>query len=373
MLLVPESYYMQVDKLNKVIEEAGEMNLDYTREEVITMEQAKKNRAITVLFILSIVMFCITNMIDGPNLWYTVLRISFHLYWDYIPLIILGIVFAAFPLLAIVFTKKKVVSIVFSIINLLLAFFLIIFMFNYYVPMSVKQYVALTKLIDWSMYVIASVLLLLSAMGVMKNKKILAILFFMMGFISIILYDVSLWSMRYYCDLCPLSRSILYFVFGSGVLFASDEFAPVEKKTISSEQAIQTQNNQGGVSTMARKNKLTAILLSIFTGGLGIDRFYLGYTTLGVVKLLTLGGFGIWTLIDLIMICTGSLRPADGSPWEEEVCATQVQTAAPVQPAAVNNNATSIEALEKLAKLHEQGILTDDEFQQKKSELLTKI
>lgn len=283
--------------------------------------------------------------------------------------------FAAFPLLAIVFTKKKVVSIIFSIINLLLAVFLIIFMFNYYVP-SVKQYVALRTLIDWSMYVIASVLLLLNAIGVMKNKKILTILFFMMGFISIILYDVSVWLMEhqsYYYDLCPLSRSILYFVFGSGLLFASDEFAPVEKKTISSEQAIQTQNNQGGVSTMARKNKLTAILLSIFTGGLGIDRFYLGYTTLGVVKLLTLGGFGIWTLIDLIMICTGSLRPADGSPWEEEVCATQVQTAAPVQPAAVNNNATSIEALEKLAKLHEQGILTDDEFQQKKSELLTKI
>ena len=59
--------------------------------------------------------------------------------------------------------------------------------------------------------------------------------------------------------------------------------------------------------------------------------------------------------------------------WEEEIRATQVQAAAPVQPAAVNNDATNIEALEKLAKLHEQGILTDDEFQQKKSELLTKI
>ena len=35
---------------------------------------------------------------------------------------------------------------------------------------------------------------------------------------------------------------------------------------------------------MAHKNKLTAILLSIFTGGLGIDRFYLGYTGLGIVR-----------------------------------------------------------------------------------------
>lgn len=121
---------------------------------------------------------------------------------------------------------------------------------------------------------------------------------------------------------------------------------------------------------MAHKNKLTAILLSIFTGGLGIDRFYLGYTGLGVAKLLTCGGLGIWALIDLIMICTGSLRPADGSPWEEEVRVTQVRAVAPVQPAAVNNNADTLEALEKLAKLHEQGILTDEEFQQKKRNCL---
>lgn len=70
------------------------------------------------------------------------------------------------------------------------------------------------------------------------------------------------------------------------------------------------------------------------------------------------------------MICTGSLRPADGSPWEEEVRVTQVRAVAPVQPAAVNNNAATLEALEKLAKLHEQGILTDEEFQQKKRNCL---
>lgn len=122
---------------------------------------------------------------------------------------------------------------------------------------------------------------------------------------------------------------------------------------------------------MAHKNKLTAILLSIFVGTLGIDRFYLGYTGLGIVKLLTLGGFGIWALIDLIMICTGSLRPADGSPWEEE------QTSA-ITPSAVSqqnwdSSINSVDAIEKLAKLHEQGILTDEEFQQKKADLLAKL
>lgn len=61
------------------------------------------------------------------------------------------------------------------------------------------------------------------------------------------------------------------------------------------------------------KSKTTAIILSVLLGYLGVDRFYLGYTGLGILKLLTGGGFGIWYLIDLIMICTGSLKAADGS------------------------------------------------------------
>ena len=126
---------------------------------------------------------------------------------------------------------------------------------------------------------------------------------------------------------------------------------------------------------MAHKNKLTAILLSVFVGSLGVDRFYLGYTGSGVVKLLTLGGFGIWTLIDLVMICTGSLRPADGSPWEEEV--RQEQVPVMVQPTVIqpiqNNSVSGIEAIEKLAKLHEQGILSDEEFNQKKADILAKM
>ncbi|SHN09978.1 TM2 domain-containing protein [Polaribacter sp. KT 15] len=61
------------------------------------------------------------------------------------------------------------------------------------------------------------------------------------------------------------------------------------------------------------KSQVTALLLSLFLGGLGVDRFYLGYTLLGVLKLITLGGFGIWYIIDLILIITGDLQPKNGS------------------------------------------------------------
>lgn len=59
------------------------------------------------------------------------------------------------------------------------------------------------------------------------------------------------------------------------------------------------------------KSQLLALILVFFVGGLGVHRFYLGYTWQGIVQLLTLGGCGIWTLIDFIRIITGDLKPKD--------------------------------------------------------------
>lgn len=63
-----------------------------------------------------------------------------------------------------------------------------------------------------------------------------------------------------------------------------------------------------------QRDWLTTVLLSFFLGSLGIDRFYLGYTGLGVAKLLTLGGCGVWALIDLIMIIMNNVPDAQGRP-----------------------------------------------------------
>lgn len=61
------------------------------------------------------------------------------------------------------------------------------------------------------------------------------------------------------------------------------------------------------------KSQIVAAVLCFFLGGLGIHRFYLGYTWQGVVQLLTGGGCGIWALIDFIRILIGDLGPKDGT------------------------------------------------------------
>lgn len=56
------------------------------------------------------------------------------------------------------------------------------------------------------------------------------------------------------------------------------------------------------LQALAIKDPTTMLLVSLFGGGLGIDRFMIGDTGLGVAKLLTCGGFGIWSIIDWFMI-----------------------------------------------------------------------
>ncbi|HEX6426575.1 MAG TPA: TM2 domain-containing protein [Niastella sp.] len=65
-------------------------------------------------------------------------------------------------------------------------------------------------------------------------------------------------------------------------------------------------------ATAGEKSQIIAAILCFFLGGIGVHRFYLGYIWQGVVQILTLGGCGIWALIDFIRILTGDLKPKDG-------------------------------------------------------------
>ena len=110
---------------------------------------------------------------------------------------------------------------------------------------------------------------------------------------------------------------LLMLLFVSSYSYASFHVKK-QKETISTIQSIENDalNNYELASSAQgaanNKSQLTALLLSIFVGWLGIHRYYLGYIWQGVVQTLTFGVFGIWTLIDLIRIATGDLQPKSG-------------------------------------------------------------
>ena len=60
------------------------------------------------------------------------------------------------------------------------------------------------------------------------------------------------------------------------------------------------------------KSKIVAALLCFFLGCLGVHRFYTGHILSGLLMLLTAGGFGIWVLIDFILILCGKFKTKEG-------------------------------------------------------------
>jgi TM2 domain-containing membrane protein YozV len=79
---------------------------------------------------------------------------------------------------------------------------------------------------------------------------------------------------------------------------------------VNSGQSKDSNNNQ--TKSSSGKSQLIALLLAILLGSLGVARFYLGHTGMGILYLLTGGLCGIGYIIDIILIATGSLKPKNG-------------------------------------------------------------
>ena len=87
---------------------------------------------------------------------------------------------------------------------------------------------------------------------------------------------------------------------------------PVKRNNNSNSLVIKNDNSSISNNTLtavAGDNQTVAVLLCFFLGAIGVHRFYLGDTLIGVIQLLTLGGLGVWTLIDFIRLLIGDLGP----------------------------------------------------------------
>ncbi|EGV29661.1 MAG: TM2 domain-containing protein [Prevotella sp.] len=87
-----------------------------------------------------------------------------------------------------------------------------------------------------------------------------------------------------------------------GKYFPEERFADV--KTILESMS---EDKQAALAMAGFKDPTITLIISLLGGGLGIDRFYIGDTGLGVAKLLTCGGLGIWSIIDWFLIM-GAVR-----------------------------------------------------------------
>ena len=163
--------------------------------------------------------------------------------------------------------------------------------------------------------------------------------------------------------------SAFYFLFST----EGRSWFPVKKKNTKSKDVLPESTNN---STISDKDFVPTMLLCFFLGGLGMHRFFVGKTGTGILMLLTIGGLGIWWIIDLIMIAMGSFKDIHGRAIIYQSTNTANTAPSTHVPGKVEEAppAKDIPAeIEKLADLKDKGIITDEEFQQKKQELLERI
>ena len=86
-------------------------------------------------------------------------------------------------------------------------------------------------------------------------------------------------------------------------LMMNNKYFPESQIGFLRERLLACDDSKAGfIQTMQFKDPIISLILSLLIGGWGIDRFYIGDTGLGIAKLVTCGGLGIWAIIDWFLI-----------------------------------------------------------------------
>jgi len=88
---------------------------------------------------------------------------------------------------------------------------------------------------------------------------------------------------------------------------------------------------------VSERSRLAAALMAFFLGWLGVHRFYVGKIGTAILMVLTVGGFGIWATIDLIMILTGAFTDAAGRPLRKWVAEERLTPGSPPMAVPVSD------------------------------------
>lgn len=129
------------------------------------------------------------------------------------------------------------------------------------------------------------------------------------------------------------------------------------------------------LSSMNLKDPTTMLVISLFFGTFGVDRFLLGDIGMGVLKLLTFGGFGILAIIDWFSVMDKT-KEHNFNTFIETLSITKNSYATVgTTPVARNNSSntntsSNISKLKEYKQLFDDGIITQEEFDKKKEELL---